>query len=298
MAAERRRLRRGQTPFAAPDVGVTDVADPPLDDAEHPWSQVRQLDVRVLSQEVADAPRRLRRRAPERIRDLGPRHQVGRTDVHPFGAGRRVVAQVQAHAQERRAEAHRDVEGRTRPGVDVVERDRGWFQTEGEYERPVEHAHRDRVIRRERSVALPAEPSVFDGDGGVAVPAARRVEVGEHDRRVGRLAGRERSHDRAREVLPGLDRVWTERVRAVSVGGEVTHPVVGRGDEPDTFPRPPIRRREIREADPGHGRRAHGSTGRRGVDDRERRDPRSSLPRGPVPTSDPPLLADGRGRLC
>ena len=55
---------------------------PPLDDAEHPRSEVRQLDVRVLSQEVADAPGRLGRRAPERIRDLGPRHQVGRTDVH------------------------------------------------------------------------------------------------------------------------------------------------------------------------------------------------------------------------
>ena len=110
---------------------------------------------------------------------------------------------------------------------------------------------------------LPAEPSVFER-------RRRRSGTSRSTRRGRGTRSKDRAPRRARTPArssargtSGLDRVRTERVRAVSVGGEVTHPVVGRGDEPDAFLRPPIRRREIRRSGSGaRPSRVSGSTSR------------------------------------
>ena len=182
--------------------------------------------------------------------------------------------------------------------MEVVEGGGGGLQTEGEHERPVEHDHRDRVVRRERSVRLPGDPPMANGDGGVAVPGTGCVEVGEDDRGVGRLVGRERPNDRASEVLPRLDRVRTEGVGAVGVGGEVPHPVVRCGDEPDPFLRPAVRRRQIGEPDRRCRHRHERPPARRaGIDRRERGDPGARLTGARIPPIGRHWVAGGYGRL-
>ena len=249
--------------------------DPPANDLLHPLTEVRELHVLVLRQEVGDLIRGERRRARERVRDLCAWKIVGRRDVHRLRAGRRVVPKIEPHAEHGRPEVGRHLEVHAVARMDVVERLGRGTEPDGQDQRAVQHRHRHRPVGVEHTVAG-RHPSVLHRDGRPPIPRGRGVDVGEDDRAVGLLAAREGANDRPREVLPRFDRGGAEVVRAVRIRREVEHPRVIARDPADRVARPRVVAVEIRE---GHARRlgpcargveAGELPARRRVDDRER----------------------------
>ena len=77
------------------------------------------------------------------------------------------------------------------------------------------------------------QPAALHGDRREALPGRVGVDVGEGDAGVGLRVGRERAHQRPREVAAALGDRGLERVAAVVVGREVAHPGERAGDVGD-----------------------------------------------------------------